>query len=47
MASQQRVRRHNRGDPAQRPTAHPVRPRGEPSSVVISQPQAPPTQLSP
>ena len=45
MPAEQRVGRDDRGDLAQRLTAQPVRPRGEPPPVVIGEAQAPPTQL--
>jgi hypothetical protein len=45
MPPQQRIWRHDRGDLAQRPTAHPERSHREPPPIVISEAQAPPTQL--
>ena len=45
MPAEQRVGRDDRGDLAQRLTAQPERPHGEPPPVVIGQTQTPPTQL--
>jgi hypothetical protein len=45
VPTEQRVGRDDRGDLAQRPTADPERPHGDPSPVVTRQAQAPPTKL--
>jgi len=47
MPPQQRIGRHDRGDLAQRPTAHSEGAQGEPSPVVIGQAQAARSQLPP
>jgi hypothetical protein len=45
MPPQQRIGRHDRGDLAQRSTAHPERAPTERSPIRIGQAQAPPSQL--
>ena len=47
MPAEQRVRRDDRCDVAQRLPAQPVGRRGKSRPVVISEPHAPPTQLPP
>jgi hypothetical protein len=45
MPAQDRIQRHDRGDPAQEPSAQPMALRREPSALVVRQPQAPALQL--
>ena len=47
MPTQQRVWRRDRGDLAQGPTAHPVRPCRQPSAIVVGETQSPGPQLAP
>ena len=46
MPAQQRVRRRDRGDHAQGRTAHAVRPRSQPSAIVVGETQSPGPQLA-
>ena len=47
MPAQQRVGRRDRGDLPQGRTAHPVRPRSQPSAIVVGETQSPGPKLAP
>jgi len=47
MPAQQRVGRGDGGDRAQGRAAHPVRPRGEPSAIIVGETRSPDPNLSP
>jgi hypothetical protein len=47
LPAQQRVGRRDRGDFPQNRTAHPVRPRSQPSAIVVGEMQSPGPKLAP